>query len=53
MENVENLNYKVPQEIFVKLHNASTYDYYFIIKELSGEFKGEIKCLGKKKGKNY
>ena len=27
-----NLNYKVPQEIPVKIHNGSTYDYPFIIK---------------------
>ena len=41
-----NLNYKVPQEIPVKLHNSSKYDYHFIIKELSEEFKGEFESLG-------
>ena len=41
-----NLNYKVPQEIPVKIHNSSKYDYHFIIKELSEEFKGEFECLG-------
>ena len=34
-----NLNYKVPQEIPVKTHNDSKYDYHFIIKELAEEFK--------------
>ena len=41
-----NLNYKVPQEIPVKIHNGSKYDYHFIIKELAKEFKGEFECLG-------
>ena len=34
-----NLNYKVPQEIPVAIHNGSTYDYHFLIKELVEEFK--------------
>ena len=37
-----NLNYKVPQEIPVKNHNGSKYDYHFIIKELAEEFKDEF-----------
>ena len=41
-----NLNYKVPHEIPVKIHNGSKYDYHFIIKELAEEFKGEFECLG-------
>ena len=41
-----NLNYKVPQEIQVKVHNDSKYDYHFIIKELAEEFKGESEYLG-------
>ena len=41
-----NLHYKVPQEIPVKFHNGSKYDYHFIIKELAEEFKGEFECLG-------
>ena len=41
-----NLNYKVPQEITVKIHNGSTYDYHFIIKELAEEFKSQFECLG-------
>ena len=41
-----NWNYKVPQEIPVKIHNGSKYDYHFIIKELAKEFKREFECLG-------
>ena len=41
-----NLNYKVRQEIPIKIHNGSKYDYHFIIKELSEEFKGQFECLG-------
>ena len=41
-----NLRYKVPQEIPVKIHNGSTYDYHFLIKELAEEFKGQFECLG-------
>ena len=26
--------------------NGSTYDYYFIIKQLAEEFEGEFECLG-------
>ena len=41
-----NLRYKVPQEIPVKIHNGSKYDYHFIIRELAEEFKGQYECLG-------
>ena len=41
-----NLNYKVPQEIPVKIHHGSKYDYHFLIKELAEEFKGQFECLG-------
>ena len=41
-----NLNYNVPQEIPVKIHNGSTYDYHFLNKELAEEFKVELECLG-------
>ena len=44
--NICNLNYKAPQDFPVKIHNSSTYDYHFIIKELVEEFKGEFECLG-------
>ena len=44
-----NLNYKVPQEIPVKIHNGSKYDYHFITTELAEEFKGGFECLGENK----
>ena len=40
-----NLNYKVPKDIPVIIHNA-TYDTHFIINQLAIEFKGEINCIG-------
>ena len=36
-----NLRCKVPQEVPVKSHNGSNYDYHLIIKELTKEFRGE------------
>ena len=41
-----NLRYKIPQEIPIKIHNGSKYDYHFIIRELAEEFKGQFECLG-------
>ena len=41
-----NLKYKVPKEIPVVIHNSSTYDYHFIIKQLAEEFEGQFECLG-------
>ena len=41
-----NLRYKIPKEIPVVLHNDSTYDYHFIIKDLAEKFEGEFECLG-------
>ena len=41
-----NLRYKIPKKIQAVFHNDSTYDYYFIIKELAEEFEGEFECLG-------
>ena len=41
-----NLNYKIPEEIPVKIHNGSTYDYHFTIKELAEEFEAQFECLG-------
>ena len=41
-----NLHYKVPQELPVKIHNSSVYDYHFLIKELAEDVKGEFECLG-------
>ena len=36
-----NLNYKVPKDIPIIIHNAS-YDIHFIINQLAEEFKGEL-----------
>ena len=40
-----NLNYKVPKDISIIIHNAS-YDTHFIINHLAEEFKGELDCIG-------
>ena len=40
------MRYKIPKEIPVVLHNGSTDDYHFIIKELVKEFDGTFECLG-------
>ena len=37
-----NLRYKVPKEILVVFHNVSTYNYHFLIKELSEKFEGVL-----------
>ena len=42
--NICNLRYKIPKEIPIILHNGSTYDYHFIIKELVKEFEGNFEC---------
>ena len=41
-----NLRYKVPNELPVVIHNGSTYDYHFIIKQLAEELKSQSECLG-------
>ena len=41
-----NLRYKIQREIPVVLHNGSTYDYHFIIRELAKQFKGNMECIG-------
>ena len=41
-----NLRHKIPNQIPLVYHNRSTYDYYFIIKELAEEFDGQFECLG-------
>ena len=33
-------------EIPVVFHNGWNYDYHFIVKELTNEFKGQFKCRG-------
>ena len=40
-----NLNYKVPKDIPIIIHNSS-YDTHFLINQLAEEFKGELKCIG-------
>ena len=41
-----NSRYKVPKEIPVVIHNGSTYDYHFIIKQLAEEFKDHFEYSG-------
>ena len=36
----------MPKDIPVVFHNGSTYDYHFIIKQLTKEVKGNFDCLG-------
>ena len=40
-----NLNYKVPKDIRIIIHNAN-YDTNFMINQLAEEFKGEHNCIG-------
>ena len=42
-----NLNYKVPKDIPIIIHNAS-YDTHFIINQLAEEFKGDLDCIEEK-----
>ena len=46
-----NFSYNVPKTIPVVIHNGSTYDYHFIIKELAEELQGQPECLGENTGK--
>ena len=41
-----NLRYKKPKGIPVVFQNDSTYNYHFIIKELTEEFEGQFEWLG-------
>ena len=52
VHSIYNLGYKVQWEIPVNIHNGSKFDYYFKIKELSEEFKGQFECLGENTEKN-
>ena len=45
--NICTLRYNVPNKTSVLFDNGSTYDYYFVIKKLVEEFKGEFECLEK------
>ena len=47
-----NLNYKVPKDIPVIIHNT-TYDTHFIINQLAEESKDELNCLGENMEKIY
>ena len=38
---------KTQKYIPVVLHESSTYDYHFIIKEIVKRFDGQFECLGK------
>ena len=40
-----NLNYEIPKDIPVIIHNTS-YDTHFIINQLAEEFKGELDWIG-------
>ena len=40
-----NLNYKVPNNMSIVIHNAS-YDNHFIINESAKECKGQLTCIG-------
>ena len=40
-----NLKSNVPNEIPVRFHSSSSYDYHFIIKELAKEFEGDFECF--------
>ena len=51
--NICNLRYKVPKEIPVVFHNGSIYDYHFIIKQLTEEFKGQFECIGENTEKHF
>ena len=42
-----NLKYKVPKDIPIVIHKASS-DTDFIINQLAEEFKGELDCIGEK-----
>ena len=47
-----NLNYKVPKDIPILIHNAS-YDTHFIINQLAEEFKDELDYIGENMEKKY
>ena len=40
-----NSKYSLPKQIAIIFHNASRYDYHFIINKLAIEFKGQFLCL--------
>ena len=48
VHSIFNLRHKTLNEIPVIFHNGSTYDYHFIIKELTEQFEGQFECLGER-----
>ena len=40
--------YGVPKTIPIAFHNGFNYDYHFIMKELTEEFKNQLSFLGEK-----
>ena len=44
---IRNLKCSAPKKIPIASQNVSNYDYHFLIKELSEEFKEEFNCLRK------
>ena len=50
--NIGNLKFHVPKKIPIALHNGSSYDYRFVIKELAEEFKKQFTCLGENNEKH-
>ena len=47
VHSISNLKYSPPKKTPIAFHNVSSYDYHFIIKELTEEFKKQFTCLGK------
>ena len=45
-DSICNLKYSVPKKIPAAFHNGSSYDYHFIMKELSEQFKKQFTYLG-------
>ena len=43
-----NLKYSVPEKIPIAFHNGSNYDYHFIKREITEEFKKQFTQLGEK-----
>ena len=41
-----NLNSSVSKEISIVFHNGCNYDYHFMMKKLSEDFKEKFSCLG-------
>ena len=45
-QSICSLRCKTSKEIPAAFHNGSTYDYHFLIKELTRKTKGQLECLG-------